>query len=101
MLYILLYTLPFVLILYGLVRLRRSKCVAKAKRVVGTTLPHSEFGAPDCCGRLNGITRWNEADIVCNECGEVIRTVPAKDLRVRTEGICGRIGGDLERHVVR
>jgi hypothetical protein len=38
-------------------------------RVIGTVLPHSSFGAPDCSGCLNGITRGEQADIVCNECG--------------------------------
>ena len=49
--------------------------------VVGTALPHSDFGEPDCCGCLNGIIRGECADIVCNECGAVIRTVPADELR--------------------
>jgi hypothetical protein len=49
--------------------------------VIGTALPHSDFGEPDCCGCLNGIIRGDCADIVCNECGAVIRTVPAGELR--------------------
>src|SRR5689334_13782135 len=52
----------------------------KAKRTVGTTLPHSDFGAPDCCGCLNGIVRGDHAEIVCNECAAVVRTVPAENL---------------------
>jgi hypothetical protein len=51
----------------------------KAKRIVGTTLPHSDFGAPDCCGCLNGIVRGDHAEIVCNECAAVVRTVPAEN----------------------
>jgi uncharacterized protein (DUF983 family) len=42
-----------------------------------TTIPHSSFGARDCCGCLDGII---EATIVCNECGAVLRTVPAAEL---------------------
>src|ERR1044071_9714178 len=49
--------------------------------VVGTTLPHSEFGDADCCGCLNGISRGEQADIVCNECDAVVRTVPAAELQ--------------------
>ena len=50
------------------------------ENIVGTTLPHSDFGDPDCCGCLNGIVHGDHADIVCNECGAVVRTVPAGDL---------------------
>jgi hypothetical protein len=49
--------------------------------VIGTTLPHSDFGDPDCCGCLNGVMRGDEADIVCNECDAVVRTVPAAELQ--------------------
>jgi hypothetical protein len=51
------------------------------QRVVGTTLPHSSFGDPDCCGCLNGFVRGDQADIVCNECNVVIYTIPAADLQ--------------------
>jgi hypothetical protein len=44
---------------------------------IETTLPHSDFGDPDCCGCLNGVIRGEQADIVCNECDTVLRTVPA------------------------
>jgi hypothetical protein len=30
---------------------------------------------------LNGVVRGDQADIVCNECGLVVRTVPAADLQ--------------------
>jgi phage FluMu protein Com len=46
-----------------------------------TMLPHSSFGAPACCGCLNGIVRGDQADIVCNECNAVIRTVAAAELQ--------------------
>src|SRR5713226_8156600 len=61
-------------------RYRRMK-MADDEAVVETTLPHSSFGGPDCCGCLNGIIRGDQADIVCNECEAVIRTVPVADLR--------------------
>jgi len=50
--------------------------------VIGTALPHAEFGDPDCCGCLKGILRKNQqAAIVCNECGAVVRTVPSAELQ--------------------
>jgi hypothetical protein len=36
---------------------------------IETTMPHSDFGDPDCSGCLNGVIRGDQADIVCNECG--------------------------------
>jgi ribosomal protein S27E len=30
---------------------------------------------------MNGIGRGSQADIVCNECGEIVRTVPATELQ--------------------
>ena len=66
---------------------RRPLRMAKAKRIVGTTLPHSDFGAPDCCGCLNGIVRGDHAEIVCNECEAVVQIVPAKDLQKTLNGM--------------
>ena len=48
---------------------------------VGTALPHADFGDPECCGCLCGTIREQQADIVCNECGTVVRTVPVADLQ--------------------
>lgn len=45
-----------------------------------TTLPHSSFGDDDCCGCLEGFMRGDEADVICGECGALIRTVPTADL---------------------
>jgi hypothetical protein len=47
-----------------------------------TTLPHSSFGAPKCCGCLDGIVRGDQADIVCNECNAVVRRVSSAELRL-------------------
>jgi uncharacterized protein (DUF983 family) len=49
-------------------------------RVIGTTLTHSDFGGPDCCGCLNGIVHGHWAYIVCNECKVVVRSVRAEEL---------------------
>jgi endogenous inhibitor of DNA gyrase (YacG/DUF329 family) len=49
--------------------------------VIGTTIPHAEFGDPECCGCLNGIAEGDEAKIVCNECGTVVRRIPTSELR--------------------
>jgi len=35
---------------------------------------------PDCCGCLNGVIRGEQADIVCNECGTVLRIVPVANV---------------------
>jgi hypothetical protein len=48
---------------------------------VVTTLPHSSFGDPDCGGCLNGVLRGDQADIVCNKCDFVVRTVARAELR--------------------
>jgi len=44
-------------------------------------IPHSDFGDPDCCGCLFGVTKGDLGEIVCNECLVVVRTVPASDLQ--------------------
>ena len=43
-------------------------------------LPHSEFGDPECCGLLFPVERGDLADITCNECGKIFRTVRVGDL---------------------
>jgi RNase P subunit RPR2 len=47
--------------------------------VIGTTLPHSEFGDPECCGCFNAVIRGDVASITCNECNVVLKTVPTAD----------------------
>src|SRR5712671_2325448 len=47
------------------------------ENVVGTILPHSDFGDPECCGCLNAVVHGDQADVVCNECGAILRSVPA------------------------
>jgi ribosomal protein S27E len=52
-----------------------------ADRELPTTIPHSDFGDPECWGCLNGIIRGEIAVIECNECGTIIRTVAAGELQ--------------------
>jgi hypothetical protein len=42
-------------------------------------IPHENLGA-DCCGCLYVRVEGEQADIVCNECAAVIRTVPVADV---------------------
>ena len=49
--------------------------------ITATWLPHCDFGDPECCGFLAGITRGTEADIGCNECDVILATVPAAELQ--------------------
>lgn len=51
------------------------------EQIVVTVLPHSDLGDPDCCSCLNGIVRGDQALIVCNEYGAIVKTVPASDLQ--------------------
>jgi hypothetical protein len=46
-----------------------------------TMLPHSDFGASECCGLLLGVVRGDIAQIECNECGAIIRVIPSAELR--------------------
>jgi hypothetical protein len=43
-------------------------------------IPHESLGT-GCCGCLVVRVNNDETDIVCNECGEVIRTVRAGDIQ--------------------
>lgn len=49
--------------------------------IIGTTIPHSDFGDPECCGCLCGVIDGDIARVVCNECRTIVKTVPAKDLQ--------------------
>ncbi|PWT80808.1 MAG: hypothetical protein C5B58_10970 [Acidobacteria bacterium] len=54
------------------------------QEIYGPLLPHMFFGDPGCCGTLRGLKRLDQpetADIACNECNVVVRTVPMVDLR--------------------
>jgi|SRR5579871_381277 len=50
--------------------------------VIGTAIPHAGFGDPESCGCLNGIIfSADRADITCNECNAVVRSVRLEDLQ--------------------
>lgn len=42
-------------------------------------VPHSDYRDPECCGLIFAQVRGSDADLVCNECGTVMRTVPAAE----------------------
>lgn len=48
--------------------------------VTATFIPHADFGDAECCGCLQGVVTGNRADIECNDCGVVVRSVPANEL---------------------
>ena len=48
-------------------------------------IPHEWLGAVDCCGCIIPVIRGDEADLVCNECGGVVRTVPNNKLQQTLE----------------
>ena len=41
----------------------------------------ADFGAPDCGGCLVANVRGDQAEITCNECGTILRTVAVRDLQ--------------------
>ena len=41
-------------------------------------VPHEVAAGADCCGCLIVKVRGDQADITCNECGAVVRTVPVE-----------------------
>jgi hypothetical protein len=41
-------------------------------------IPHEVATGADCCGCLIVRVRGEQADITCNECGAVVRTVPVE-----------------------
>jgi hypothetical protein len=40
-------------------------------------VPHSAYGDPECCGIIVAVEIGERADLECNECGVVIKSVPA------------------------
>jgi hypothetical protein len=56
-------------------------------------IPHENFGV-ECCGCLVVKARDDQADILCNECAAVIRTVPLAEVEAvmfeiaQTDAIC-------------
>ena len=60
-------------------------------------IPHQTVGAPGCCGCLYVRVNGDLADIVCNECEAVIRTVPLSEVEAvvlameKTDTICSAV----------
>lgn len=49
--------------------------------MIATTIPHSEFNDPNCCGCLNVVGRAGMfVEFVCNECGSVIACAREQDM---------------------
>jgi hypothetical protein len=56
--------------------------ITRMKNTRLTTLPHSEFGDPECCGCLDAFIHGDVSEIICKECDSLIRTVPTADLEM-------------------
>lgn len=52
--------------------------LARERRRPLYLVAHADFGDPECCGLLVIEPSGREANITCNQCGAVIRTVPAE-----------------------
>jgi len=50
-------------------------------------IPHEHVAEVECCGCLMVWLREGKADILCNECGDVIRTVPVEELESTMLGL--------------
>jgi uncharacterized protein (DUF983 family) len=50
-------------------------------------IPHEDVADVDCCGCLFVQVRGERAEITCNECGAVIRTVPAEEAAAVMAGL--------------
>jgi hypothetical protein len=48
---------------------------------IATRLPHRLFGNRDCPGFLLGIPDGTQANIACNQCGALVRTLLAPELQ--------------------
>ncbi len=48
--------------------------------IIQTILPHADFGGEDCCGCLTATIITDTAVLSCNECGFVVKMVPAADI---------------------
>ena len=50
-------------------------------------IPHEDVADVDCCGCLFVQVRGEQAEITCNECGAVNRTVPAEEAAAVMAGL--------------
>jgi hypothetical protein len=56
-------------------------------------LPHSEFGNPQCPGLFFPSARGNVVDLMCNDCGFVLCTVPPADVERMQDELQAAVGG--------
>jgi hypothetical protein len=42
-------------------------------------VPHMDLGDPECCGLIMAAIHGDQAELQCNECGAVLRTLPAAE----------------------
>lgn len=60
-------------------------------------VPHSDVGDKECCGCLIAVERGDQTDLICNECGALVRTVPTAEVQqtllrmALAQGICSAI----------
>ena len=47
----------------------------KAEQIIGTVIPHSDFGDAECCRCLNIFLLDDQVEFRCNECGKVVRNL--------------------------
>ena len=64
----------------GLINPERDPATEHDPDLIETMVSHSAFGDGECRGRLSGVIARSGADIVCNECGAVVRRVPAHQI---------------------
>jgi hypothetical protein len=55
--------------------------------VTATFIPHMDFGDPECCGMLYGVTVGERGLIGCNECHAIVREVLADELQGTLTGM--------------
>jgi hypothetical protein len=48
-------------------------------------IAHSDHGAPECCGRVRALSRTDDVNFQCDECGAVVRTVPIGEVPATIE----------------
>lgn len=71
--------------------------------MIATTIPHSDFDDPECCGCLSVVGRTGmTADFVCSECGAIVACARLDDTEAAihtlelnagaTTALCGHCG---------
>jgi hypothetical protein len=58
-----------------------NQAVAEQREYPEWILPHSEFGDPECPGLFFPVVNGEQAEITCNDCGLILKSVPAADVR--------------------